>query len=233
MSRYELRSHLIGDRYKNNKGYEFEIVGYIENDSRKRRIRFINTGYETISELPEIRTGGIMDCLEPSVCGVGIPGFRNASKHPLYKRWSMMLHRCYNENQSDYKYYGEKGVYVDKSWHDFRNYIRDIEKKENYEKMLENPNEWQIDKDFRKKNCYSNESTIIIKKSENVRERNFRVKTGKPKRIDMYDLDGNFIKRYSSIKECADDIGGHTSNICNCIAGKQKSVKKHTFKLID
>lgn len=37
-------------------------------------------------------------------------------KHPLYKRWINIKTRCYNENRSDYKYYGGKGIIMCDEW---------------------------------------------------------------------------------------------------------------------
>ena len=37
-----------------------------------------------------------------------------------------MIHRCYNKNDADYKYYGALGITVDPRWHNFGNYYEDI-----------------------------------------------------------------------------------------------------------
>jgi len=38
------------------------------------------------------------------------------STHPLYARWSAIQRRCYNPQDSKYKFYGEKGVFVCNEW---------------------------------------------------------------------------------------------------------------------
>lgn len=53
-------------------------------------------------------------------------GFKNSSKHPLYKVWSSMMYRCHNENSTLYRTYGAKGIKVCKRWHDFKNFIQDM-----------------------------------------------------------------------------------------------------------
>lgn len=47
-------------------------------------------------------------------------------KHPLYKTWHSMIHRCHNQNHRAYKLYGNRGIYVCDSWHDPRIFISDM-----------------------------------------------------------------------------------------------------------
>lgn len=42
----------------------------------------------------------------------------NVIHHTLYRRWSNMKTRCYNENTKDYKYYGGRGIRVCDEWLD-------------------------------------------------------------------------------------------------------------------
>lgn len=46
-------------------------------------------------------------------------------EHPFYKRWSNMIHRCYNSNFTQYKDYGGRGISVCDDWHCFDTYIED------------------------------------------------------------------------------------------------------------
>jgi hypothetical protein len=36
--------------------------------------------------------------------------------HPLYRKYSNMLTRCYNPNARSYKYYGAVGIHICKEW---------------------------------------------------------------------------------------------------------------------
>src|SRR3972149_2445661 len=47
-------------------------------------------------------------------------------KHPLYKTWNNMYSRCYNKNESSYKYYGRRGITLSKDWLDSKNFIDDM-----------------------------------------------------------------------------------------------------------
>ena len=61
----------------------------------------------------------------------------NMSKSRIYAVWNSMLQRCNNPKNSDYKYYGDKGIKVCDRWKSFENFIKD----------MKNPNEKvQIDR---------------------------------------------------------------------------------------
>ena len=60
-----------------------------------------------------------------SVAGVGhLDGI--PATHPGYKRWSNMLHRCYNEKFTQYKDYGGRGIRVCDRWHSLKSYLEDL-----------------------------------------------------------------------------------------------------------
>lgn len=46
--------------------------------------------------------------------------------HPLYLAWKGMRNRCSNKNHGRYKDYGARGIYVDPSWHDFKQFCLDV-----------------------------------------------------------------------------------------------------------
>lgn len=166
---------LVGQRFKNNKGLEFEITEYCS-DTDKRKIKFIKTGYECEAHRDNIKKGIVKDWRSPTICDVGVMDVKNGTKHNLYVRWMDMINRCYDKNHSDYKYYGGNGVTVDKRWHNFSNYINDIEAKENYEKIILDTKNWHVDKDILipGNKVYSNETTCIVHISENTTEKNVR-----------------------------------------------------------
>lgn len=76
----------------------FVVTKYCNN--KEIYIKFIETGYETVVALCQIKRGTVRDRLQPSVFGVGITG-----KHPVrengiltreYYVWHNMLQRCYS-----------------------------------------------------------------------------------------------------------------------------------------
>lgn len=48
--------------------------------------------------------------------------------------------------------------------------------------------------------------------------------------ISQYDMDGNFIKTYSSVREAADNLNTNTANICKVLKGSRKSNRGFLFK---
>ena len=50
----------------------------------------------------------------------------------------------------------------------------------------------------------------------------------KCKKVNQYDLDGNYIKTWNSIKEAEKEVG--TSHICQCLKGKFKQTKGYKWR---
>ena len=126
--------YLIGERFKNNDEFEYEIIDYCESN-RKRKVRF-DSGYETILSTNSIIKGNMKDFGQPTVFGVGIVGFKNASNHPLYWRWVNMIGRCYSEKHIHYKSYGAKGIKVEPYLLSFKNYVEFISALDNYSEKV-------------------------------------------------------------------------------------------------
>lgn len=63
-------------------------------------VKFVDTGYETITSMSCILNGKVKDKFKPSVYGVGVIGdeicTKNGRKTKEYKLWSSMLQRCYD-----------------------------------------------------------------------------------------------------------------------------------------
>lgn len=225
---YKPRKYLIGEIFETNKGYKYKVIDYVKDNNRDRKIKFLNTGYETITSITQIKTGQVMDYLEKSVLGVGCLGYPGATSHFLYGRWEGMLSRCYNQNHDNYNVYGGRGIYVCDYWLNFENYKNDIEKKENYDKMMDDSDNWNIDKDLSNGKCYSNETTHIIKKDINIEESMTRNKI--KKRVRVTDLKGNIIGIYKSARECSRILNVNISGVCLCCSGKQKTAKGYRFE---
>ena len=167
----------IGKKYESKCNGEFVVIKREEVDKKGAwyLIEFVETKTRLISSGSNILKGKIKDKYFRSVYGVGYIGnVDKPTKHPLYNIWSNMIKRCYYKEDKNYNTYGGKGVTVSKEWHCFENYINDISKKENYELLINNKKEWNIDKDIicNEKNInpkiYSNETTKIINQSLNI-----------------------------------------------------------------
>lgn len=70
--------------------------------------------------------------------------------------------------------------------------------------------------------------------SDTQRKRISNLNKGKPsinrKKVDQYDLNGNFIKTWDYISEAEKVTGIRTQNICACLKGKQKQTHNYIWK---
>ena len=95
----------VGKVCKSKLSGDFNVLKY--NNAKDVEIRFLKTGYETVTRLDCIKSGGIKDPYIPSVYGVGILGTKYPSKvngvlTKEYTLWQSMLRRCYsNTNVCD------------------------------------------------------------------------------------------------------------------------------------
>ena len=90
----------VGKVCKSKSSGDFKIVKY--NNKTNVEIQFINTGFEVVVQLGNIRNGSIKDLYVPSVCGIGIVGTNypatvNGRITKEYSRWHSMLERCYSD----------------------------------------------------------------------------------------------------------------------------------------
>ena len=90
----------VGKVCKSKSSGDFKIVKY--NDCYDVEIQFLETGYEMVAQLGNIRNGMIRDPYLPSVYGVGVLGTKYQSKvngviTKEYRLWKHMLERCYSD----------------------------------------------------------------------------------------------------------------------------------------
>lgn len=157
-----------------------------------------DTGCEYDALTSQIRNGKIRSYDEKTYFGIASTGMKYATQHPLYNRWISMLGRCYSPKFDNYKYYGAKGVRVADELLNFKNYVEIVSKLPNYDKFLENPNDWQIDKDKKgNDDClvYSKDTISIIPSVENLKIENSK----KAYAIEAYDDNGYLIAIFTSI----------------------------------
>lgn len=220
---------LIGEEFTNKVGDKFKIIGYDENDRGVRIVQF-DDGTVQRESTRRIWNGCEIynKSITPTVFGVGINdvGFN----HVLYYRWVNMLGRCYSEKHVQYKHYGAKGVTVESYFFKFSNYIEFVSTLENYDLLIENPKEYQIDKDIKKgrQNIYSRDTISIVKFSDNLEEEN----SNKRVPVAMYSLEGNFIKNFESITLASEETHIPIGNIAKCVRGESKSAGGYRWEKI-
>lgn len=220
------RKYEVGNEYQNKRLEKFIITKRCHRDIF---VKFLKTGYETCTSADSITNGTVYDKTRNLLYGVANMDVKNGSNHILYHRWLQMLSRCYNEKNKSYKFYGAKGVIVCDQWLKFSNYIHDIERKDNYDKLLSNPKQWQIDKDIigNCSNVYSNETTLIVESKLNNLEHSIRQLDNKThisfkqmKKVCQYNSNGDIIKIFDSCSECARYLNVSLQSVCNWCNGK-------------
>lgn len=121
------------------------------NQRIKVRIRFLNTGFETITSLEKAidPNNAVKDGLVPTVGGVGMLGYGgNDAPYKLRKAWGDMIRMCYDKSNSLYNKYGALGVSVCDRWLRRDNFLEDAVHLPGYEDMISNPNvTYSLDKD--------------------------------------------------------------------------------------
>ena len=90
----------VGKVCKSKSSGDFKILKY--NDAKDVEIQFINTGFETSSQLEHIKNGNVKDPYVASVYDVGISGTKypptiNGVQTKEYILWQSMLERCYSD----------------------------------------------------------------------------------------------------------------------------------------
>lgn len=108
-----------GKEFKNNEGFLFKVLEYINSDHVK--IQFKDTGYKTKTTIASVREGKIKDPLSKSVCDIGYIGIGkyNVRDHrDIYFLWSGTIRRIYID-----KYPGHPTSMCDE-WLNFQNFAK-------------------------------------------------------------------------------------------------------------
>ena len=136
--------------FSSNCDDDFIITKYV--NKYEVHIMFLNTGYETITYMVNVRNGNIRDKMKPRVYGVGIYDsdftiHSTTTNYRVYSLWSGMLERCYcnkfKEKQPTYKY-----CTVDNNLHMFSNFSSLVENMEGFLEKDANGKYFNLDKDL-------------------------------------------------------------------------------------
>ena len=157
----------VGKVCKSLNSGDFKIVKY--NNATNVEIQFLNTRFETVATLGNIRKGLIKDPYLASVFGVGVVGTKypsevNRVKTKEYVLWTHMLRRCYSD------FFKKKyPTYIDCAVSENFNYY------EYFYDWCQNQigfgnNGWHLDKDLLVKGnkVYSEDSCVFIPKEINL-----------------------------------------------------------------
>ena len=155
----------VGKVCKSSNSGDFKVLKY--NDAKEVEVRFVNTGYETVTQLGSIRNGNVKDPYIPSVCGVGILGTKypskvNGVKTKEYVLWCHMLERCYSDGFKN-KYPTYEGCEVSDNFKSYEYFYEWCHKQIGFG-VEGNGNPFQLDKDLLIKGnkVYSEDSCVFI-----------------------------------------------------------------------
>lgn len=136
---------IVGGRYSSNNAGDFEVLDIF---GRQCKIRFIDTGYETIKAYWDVKRGEVEDKLLKRVYGVGYVGgdiylpSDNRKHNKEYSAWRDMLRRCYTEHGGN-RTLSYSNVDCIEDWHNFQIFAEWYITQPNYGKA-----DFELDKDL-------------------------------------------------------------------------------------
>lgn len=220
---------LVGNTYTSNSYGEFIVIENLGllNKRNMHQIQFVKTGYTKSLRTDNVIEKSIRDPYYPIVYGVGFIGEYKILTHvdkALRSVWGSMLERCYVETHPEYCNYGGKGVFVSSRWHNFQNFIIDVQKLTNWHLKKYELNKYVLDKDYYGSNCYSKETCVWLDKQESqiYREVNKPFSVGLPDGQEKL-----FIER----DICRDEIGIDKSSLHRILNGKYKGNKYKDYEI--
>ena len=99
---------------------------------------------------------------------------------PDYKIWRSMICRCYDKSYTNYNNYGGIGITVDLNWRCFEIFRNTLPQVPNYNLWLNNPSDYQLDKDILQANAphnkkvYSVKTCMFVSSRDNTLEKHHR-----------------------------------------------------------
>ena len=154
----------VGKVFKSKSSGDFKVLKY--NNAKDVEIQFVNTGFETVAHLGNIKIGKVKDPYAPSVHGVGILGAKYSSKingvHTKeYVVWTHVLERCYSDDFKKQRPTYE-GCEVSENFKSYEYFYEWCNKQIGF-----NNKDWQMDKDLLVKgNKVYSENTCVFIPSE-------------------------------------------------------------------
>ena len=147
------------------------ITKYVDKDNV--HIRFINTGYNLITQSLNIRQRTIKDRLAPAVFGVGVVGDALTAVDGVrlkeYELWKNMIKRCYSKS-----YHEKSPTYsscsVSENFKYYPYFKEWCNKQDGFTSQDENGNYFQLDKDILTKGnkVYSEDTCVFVPKEINM-----------------------------------------------------------------
>lgn len=135
----------------------------------------------------------------------------------LFRIWQGMNDRCSNPNNTEYKYYGGKGVFVDAIWKDDFESFYSWAIQNGYDDSLAIDKDILCDENNLNPKFYSPDTCLWVTPEENT----FQANKSKVKEVYQFDLDNNFIAKYASQSEASRQTNISQGNIGQALKGKR------------
>lgn len=230
----------INEIYDTNNFGKYIVLSKEGIDKNRRflfKIRFLETGYETIVTSNQIYKKEIKDYLFKNCCGIGYLEkpycyFKNKEIYgTLSEVWRNILSRCYNKNCINYNIYGGNGATVSERWHSFWNFYNDAQYLFGWNEDLFLEGKIQLDKDtkqlFKENKIYSTDTCIWLNSSKNrgLHEKNlsYLIKGVSPEGEEYI---------FNGIKSFAKKHGLTAPDIYPCLNNNSKKHKGWSFERI-
>ena len=151
----------------------------------------------------------------------------------IHNRWYRMWNRCNNPKDKDYESY--KDCKIAEEYRYLSKYLEDLEKLDNFDKLINNLKDWHIDKDSKdpsNRNYYFDNLSIICKK-DNIEEMLNRKSSPKSKKpIIGIPINKNKVLIFEYVSQ-ADKYNFYHSNIIKCCKGKLRAYKGYKWHYIN
>lgn len=159
---------VVGMHELNNEGDLFTVLGKIPQTGAKNSrflVRFNDTGSLVECNRPNMRRGQVRDPYKKTIFGEGCLGvYKEKPKYytAAYNLWYNMMRRCYDTSLPEYYLYGGVGIFVDRDWRCFANFMRDLHELPWFNNWKESPSEYDLDKDYYGGKCYSKQTCLFL-----------------------------------------------------------------------
>jgi hypothetical protein len=171
---------------------KFYILGKMRDKARRGyyAVQFEDSGIIKKAYSSHIKSGKVSDedpatsVMTPKYFGIGYIGdgvhstyssVADNRRSRMFILWHNMLARCYSvKDDGKQVHNGYRGVIVISHWHNFQHFCDDLPSIPGYSNWLNNPGEYELDKDFCHERVYSPDTVCFITTADNAREAGLR-----------------------------------------------------------
>ena len=187
-------------------GQKIGMLTFVEYLGRRKWLCKCECGNECIRVGSKVNENSHCGCLrQQRDKAAGIKRMKHGdSTTKLYKRWTGMLQRCENPNNTAYKNYGERGIAVCSEWHDY-NVFKEWALDNGYKESL-TIDRIDVNGDYEPNNCRWTTNSVQMSN----RRHYYRKELWKP--VEALDASGHVVKRFRRIDDAIRWLGDKTKD---------------------